>query len=155
MAVVGNAWLLPFPVFFSCVLPAGTHTYTHTHTWTPQGDKCSIKCYHTLFSPEEHKRATSRFAPVLCNVLVLMSQAAFSLSLEMLVVASTLWPVCFGSEETPPSSSLNYIKGSSLMRSWISSQNRRIVKTERDQREAISKLSLAPSFISYLSPLHP
>ena len=33
VAVVGNAWLLPFTrSFLSCILPAGTHTHTRTHT---------------------------------------------------------------------------------------------------------------------------
>ena len=35
VAVVGNAWLLPFTLsFLSCILPASTHTHTHTHTHT-------------------------------------------------------------------------------------------------------------------------
>lgn len=75
-----------------------------------------------------------------------MSQAAFSLSLEMLFVATTLRPVCFGSEETPPSSShsfLNFILKS------------RIAKTERNRDIKKRVFQSLSGSVFYFLPLPP
>lgn len=100
---MGNAWLLPFPLFFSCVLPAGAHTLKLMHTLIERRDREIMKELDRDLHP--------------CYVIFL-SQASFSLverlSLEMLATP-TLRPVCFGSEDMPCSSSLNQIKRKSLM----------------------------------------
>ncbi len=132
--MVGDAWLLPFPLFFSCVLPAGTHTLALIHTLTRQGDKCAVKCFPTRASFSLAER----------------------LSLGMLVVTPTLRPVCFGSEETPPQHKCELDKEKVTRVFFMNCiANRRRVRSEKRDflflRSIITRLLLSASLFYSLA----